>query len=85
MGEWMFLGTSWRSVVSFTPRPLYPWNRAPGTHWIGGWVGPRASLDDVEKKKFIEFIGTRTPTPSVVRPVASRYTDYVIPARKKWH
>jgi hypothetical protein len=23
--------------------------RTPGTHWIGGWVGPRADLDDVEK------------------------------------
>jgi len=21
--------------------------RAPGTHWIGGWVGPRAVLDAV--------------------------------------
>jgi hypothetical protein len=26
--------------------------RAPGTHWIGGWVGPRAGLDDMEKWKF---------------------------------
>jgi hypothetical protein len=24
--------------------------RAPLTHWIGSWVGPSASLDDVEKK-----------------------------------
>jgi hypothetical protein len=23
--------------------------RAPGTYWIGGWVGPRNGLDDVEK------------------------------------
>jgi hypothetical protein len=23
--------------------------RAPGTHWIGGWVDPRAGLDDMEK------------------------------------
>jgi hypothetical protein len=21
---------------------------APGTHWIGGWVGPRAGLDTVD-------------------------------------
>jgi len=21
--------------------------RAPGTHWIGGWVGPRVGLDTV--------------------------------------
>jgi hypothetical protein len=26
---------------------------APGTHWIGGWVGPRAVLDTVVKGKII--------------------------------
>jgi hypothetical protein len=30
-----------------------PCRFTPGTHWIGGWVGPRASLDDVEKRKFL--------------------------------
>jgi hypothetical protein len=25
--------------------------RDPGTHWIGGWVGPRAILDAVVKRK----------------------------------
>jgi hypothetical protein len=25
-----------------------PWEKAPGTHRIGGWVGPRAGLDAVE-------------------------------------
>jgi hypothetical protein len=30
----------------FTPREV-----APGTHWIGGWVGPRALLDEVVKRK----------------------------------
>jgi hypothetical protein len=40
-------------MVSFTPRPLYPGERAPGTHWIEGWVGHRADLDDVEKRKFL--------------------------------
>jgi hypothetical protein len=28
----------------FTPGEI-----APGTHWIGGWVGPRVGLDDMEK------------------------------------
>jgi hypothetical protein len=36
-------------VVSFMTRPLYPGERAPGTHWIGGWVGPRVRLDNMEK------------------------------------
>jgi hypothetical protein len=38
---------------SFTPPPLYRRKRAYGTHWIGGWVNPRADLDDVEKRKEI--------------------------------
>jgi hypothetical protein len=63
------LGISWRWVVSFTPLPLYPWERAPGTHFIGGWVDPRAGL------------GLELPPPMVVQPVASRYTDWAIPAQ----
>jgi hypothetical protein len=39
----------------FTPR-----ERAPGTHCIGGWVGLRAGLDTVVKKKFLASTDTRT-------------------------
>jgi hypothetical protein len=41
------------------PRPcrFTPGERAPGTHWIGDWVGPRAGLDDVEKRKFLTLQG----------------------------
>jgi hypothetical protein len=28
-----------------------PRRKNPGTYWIGGWVGPRASLDAVAKRK----------------------------------
>jgi mannosyltransferase OCH1-like enzyme len=38
-------------IVSFTSQPLYPWERGSGTHWIGGWVGPRTGLDTVSKRK----------------------------------
>jgi hypothetical protein len=30
----------------FIPREI-----APGSQWIGGWVGPRAGLDRIEKRK----------------------------------
>jgi hypothetical protein len=43
------LGTGWRRVAGFTPRPLYLWGKNPRTHWIGGWVGPRVGLDNMEK------------------------------------
>jgi hypothetical protein len=46
-GEW-----SASRLGRFTPR-----ERAPGTHWIGGWVGLRASLDDMEKRKFFTLSG----------------------------
>jgi hypothetical protein len=41
MGEWMYRSIYswprhyWEWVISFTPQPLYPGERAPGTHWIG--------------------------------------------------
>jgi hypothetical protein len=31
--------------------------RAAGTHWIGGWVYPRAGLDAVEKRIFLTLQG----------------------------
>jgi hypothetical protein len=41
----------------FTPR-----ERASGTHWTGGWVGLRASLNAmVKRKKFPAPAGIRTP------------------------
>jgi hypothetical protein len=58
----------------FTPR-----ERAPTTHWMGGWVGPGAGLDDVEKRKFLTLLGLQLD-PSVIQPIASRYTDYTIMA-----
>jgi hypothetical protein len=39
------------------PAALPPGERATGTHWIGGWVGPRAGLDAVEKRKFLTLPG----------------------------
>jgi len=63
-----------RWVVNTTPQPLYPQER-PGTHCIGGWVGLRNDLDRCGK--------SHPPLgfdPWTVQPVASRCTDYAIPA-----
>jgi len=61
-------------MINARPRPLYPRER-PGTHCIGGWVGPRAGLDDCGKSRSPPGFDPRT-----VQPVASRYTDWAIPA-----
>jgi hypothetical protein len=37
-----------------------PGERAPDTHWIGGLVGHRSGLDDVEK--ILEPTGNHSPT-----------------------
>jgi len=48
-------------IFSFTldggKLPVYPPERAPGTHLIGGWVWPRASLDAVTKRKTLSLSG----------------------------
>jgi hypothetical protein len=48
------------------PFRFTPGKRAPGTHWIGGWVGPTAGLDNVEK--ILDPTRTRTPTPRSSSP-----------------
>jgi hypothetical protein len=35
-------------VVNATPRLIFP-QEGPGTHCIGGWVGPRAVLEGCRK------------------------------------
>jgi hypothetical protein len=39
------------------PSRLTPGERAPGIHWIGGWMGPRFGLDDMEENKFLTLLG----------------------------
>jgi hypothetical protein len=39
------------------PGRFTPGERTPGTHWIGGWVDPRAGLDDVEKRTLLNLLG----------------------------
>jgi hypothetical protein len=52
------------------PSRFTPGKEPPGTHWIGGWVDPKAGLDDVEK--ILDPTATRTPTTwsSSPQPVA---------------
>jgi hypothetical protein len=44
------IGINWRSVVGFTPRPLYPKEKRTGNHCRGDWVGLRSGLDAVKRK-----------------------------------
>jgi hypothetical protein len=44
------VGSEW---LALRPGRFTPGERGPGTHWIGGWVGPRGDLNDVQKRKFL--------------------------------
>jgi hypothetical protein len=67
-------------MVSFTPQPLYPQGRAPGTHWIGGWVGPRTVLDVMVKRKIPSPCPELNPRTLIIQPIARCYTDWAITA-----
>jgi hypothetical protein len=60
-------GDGWRVSCPgrFTPR-----ERARGTHWIGGWVGPRAVLDAVVRRKTLSPRRKSNPRTAIVQPVA---------------
>jgi hypothetical protein len=51
----IFLPSALGGVEWSTTRPgrFTPGERAPCTHWIGGWVDLRAGLDNLEKRKFL--------------------------------
>jgi hypothetical protein len=56
------LGNRWMRFVSFTLRLLYLVEKAAGNLRIGDWVGPRAGLEAVEKRKIFSPAGNRTAT-----------------------
>jgi hypothetical protein len=61
-----------------------PRERAPGDHWIGGWVDLTAGLDDLEKKKFLTLLGLELrPLGSPARPVAIPTTLSRLMSRQK--
>jgi hypothetical protein len=50
------------------PSRFTPKERAPGTHWIGGWVGHSAGGDEKNSQPLPGL------EPPIIQPVAQRYT-----------
>jgi hypothetical protein len=55
-----------------------PGERAPGTRWIRGCLGPKTYLDAVEKRKISCHCQESNPDSSTTEPVARR-TDSATP------
>jgi hypothetical protein len=60
--------------------------RAPGSHWIGGWIGPRAGLEAVEKGKNISTFPRIEPGRPTHNKLLHRlsYPGYGIPYRLEY-
>jgi hypothetical protein len=57
-------------MLASRPGNFIPGERASGTHWIRGWVDPRAALNDVEKRRFMTLPGLEVR--SLGRPARSQ-------------
>jgi hypothetical protein len=44
-------------LLVLRPGRFSPRERAPSTNFVGGWVGLRTNLDDMEKGKFLTLQG----------------------------
>jgi hypothetical protein len=62
--------SKWRLVVSFMLRPLYSREGSGDIHCVGGWVGPRAGLDDMKRENISCRYRESNPDISVVQTVA---------------
>jgi hypothetical protein len=65
------IGTSWRSVVSFTPRPLYTWGNSPQYQLDRRLGGSQNRSGQHGEEKNLTHTGTRTLDTSAVQPIAS--------------
>jgi hypothetical protein len=70
-GEW----SASRPGRAFTPGV-----RTPGTHWTGGWVGPKTGLDTEARGKILCPCRGSNPDRPVVQSVARHYTTLANPA-----
>jgi hypothetical protein len=67
------LGISWRLVVTFTPRPLYPRTKSPWYPLDRRLGGPQNRSGRLGEEKNLAPTGTRTPTP---RPTSRSQSLY---------
>jgi hypothetical protein len=87
LGEWRYISThSLTSALdggewsASRPGRFTPRERTSGTPWIGGWVGLKAVLDTVVKRKIPSPRRESNSRTTMVQPIAQRYTDWAITA-----
>ena len=74
----LHLGTTWGEWLASSTNRFDPAKWVPGTHRVGGWVGPKFGLDTLRKRK-TTFQGLNHGTS---RSKASYYTDRATQAHR---
>jgi hypothetical protein len=62
------------------PKPLYPRGNSPRYALDRRLGGPQSRSGRRGEEKILDPTWTLTLNPSIVQPIASRYTDYTIPS-----
>jgi hypothetical protein len=75
---WALDGGEWSA--SRPGRAFIPGERTSGTHYTGGWVGPRAGLDTEARGKIICTRRGSNPDRPIVQPIVKHYTAWANPA-----
>jgi hypothetical protein len=52
-------------VCQLNTRPLHPWEKAPRTHLLRGWVGPTNVLDSCKREIFLGPVRARATIPRI--------------------
>jgi hypothetical protein len=57
------------------PAALSPRKEPHGTHWIGGWLGTRAVMDAVVKRKILSPHRESNPRTPIVQRIKKCYVE----------
>jgi hypothetical protein len=74
-------------MVCFKPRPLYPGERVPGIHRVGGWMGPRAGPDNriLKHNNCKTFFASKSSERKMPCEILSGFEPKELLVSRSWH
>jgi hypothetical protein len=63
----------WKCMVNYTSCCFIPWKRAPGSHWMGGRVGPGGGVNAVGKTNIFASVWNWRGGRDISVGIATRY------------
>jgi hypothetical protein len=95
LGEWRYRSTHYLILAldggelsASRPGRFTPRERAPGVHWIGGWVGPRAPTGNLTiepwSSRFLVIVSQKIQTLHSYSDYPTKYIDTVFKLKLLW-